>query len=145
MPRVARVRVMEVTHAAGHKRVERHGQPMMTKDVEVEYSPTYTYLGVEPALTEPTAALILTSVDYKTTLKGFGRQWRASLDANKALWRCELSRRARSGRFGILGAVAIVDDEHPVIVVQTGDVKTETRFNFSHPTGVENINLDEYI
>ncbi|OGF82440.1 hypothetical protein A3B18_03810 [Candidatus Giovannonibacteria bacterium RIFCSPLOWO2_01_FULL_46_13] len=142
LPSVARVRVMEVTHVSGQRRMERHkdaegavpgvslshpGQP--TRTVEVEYSPTYTYLVLEPTGEEPLAALIFTSVNYKTTLKGFGRQWYASLDTSAALWVRELSSSARSGRFGAYGAVAVVDEGHLVIAKQWGDIESHTAFS----------------
>lgn len=138
VPSVARVRVMEVTHAAGQHRVEKHGTPMGPKnEVEVEYDPTHTYLALEPSEENPSAALILVSVDYKTTLKGFGRQWHARLDAVGALWATELSRSARSGRFGVYGAVAVVDDDHPVVVEQTGAIKRRLIYHCSNPGGLE--------
>ena len=136
VPSIARVRVMEVLHAAGHRRVEKHGAPMGPKtEVEVEYPSTYTYLALEPDESEPLAALVAPWVDYKTTLKGFGRQWHATLDASRALWACRLSRQARSSRFGTLGAIAVVDDDHPVVTRQTGDVKSLAIFNLSSPQG----------
>jgi len=134
LPRVGRVRVMEVRHAAGHKRTERHGVPMGPKEeVEVEYSDTYLYVVIEPmpfADTEPTMALVLASVDYKTTLKGFGRQWHASLDDSRALWSVRLSNQARSGRFGTLGCLAVVDDSHPVVATQTGSLENTREWTF---------------
>lgn len=137
VPTIARVRVMMVTHAAGHRRVELHGVPMGPKEsVEVAYSPEYTYLALEPSKFEvPTAALVLASVAYKTTLKGLGRQWHCRL-SDQALWSLGISNSARSGRFGIEGLVAVVDDDHPVVAEQYGDVETEVRYDLSHPSGV---------
>jgi hypothetical protein len=138
LPKVARVRVMEVTHAKGHSRIERHGEPLMRKEeVRVDYSPSYQYLVLEPTDQAPTAALIFPSVCYKTTLKGFGRQYHAKMDASQALWAQELSCCARSGRFGTYGAIAIVDDQHPVVTEQTGDVKSKKYFTSSHPEGCD--------
>lgn len=136
VPLIARVRVMEVEHEDGHRRIERHGAPLEKKtEVEVAYPATYQYLVLEPVEAEPTAALILVSVDYKTTLKGFGRQWYARLDEGGALWAKRLSREARSGRFGVNGAVAIVDNEHPVIAEQWGDKQSVRRFTLTAPDG----------
>lgn len=138
LPKVARVRVMEVTHVKGHSRIERHGEPLIKKDeVRVDYSPVYQYLVLESTEETPTAALIFPSAHYKTTLKGFGRQYYATVDVSQVLWARELSRRARSGRFGTYGAVAIVDDTHPVISEQTGDVKSKKYFTLSHPNGCD--------
>jgi len=149
VPAVARVRVMEVTHEKGSRRIEKikdasnavpgvslshPGQPKI--EVEREYPATYQYLVLEPTDAEPTAALILLSVHHKTTLKGFGRQFVARLNAAGALWCCELSSSAReTGRFGIYGAIAVVDDNHCVETEQWGDVRSHTRFSLSHPRG----------
>ena len=140
LPEVAHVRLMEVHHATGHKRVERHGKPLMAKtEVGVEYPATYTYLVIEPAEpgSEPTAALVFPSVCYKTTLKGLGRQYHASLDTSRGIWATRLSSSARSGRFGCYGAIAIVDDQHPVVTKQTGDVKSKRYFTLAHPDGCD--------
>lgn len=138
LPSVARVRVMEVTHAAGQVREERiknvemavpgvslshPGQPSTV--VRREYSPTYQYLALEPAQGEPVAELVFARVRYKTTLKGFGRQYHASLDISRALWAVRLSSSARSGRFGTYAAIAIVDRDHPVFGRVWGDIQAE--------------------
>ncbi len=138
VPKIGRVRIMQVEHKSGHTRIEKHGEPMRPKEeVKVEYSPTYTYIVIEPMPvdTEPTMALVLASVDFKTTLKGFGRQWGCEFDISQTLWSCHLSNRARSGRFGQQGCIAIVDDEHPVTARQIGGVTSERRWNFSNSSG----------
>ena len=142
LPSVARVRVMEVEHEAGHVRAEKRGSsvyglaPHPVQHVEVEYPSTYQYMVLEPTDAEPAAALVLASVDFKTTLKGYGRQWHAALDASGALWAVEISSSARrTGRFGVYGAIAVVDDDHPVIGREWGDVKSHRRFTLSFPGG----------
>ncbi len=140
LPQIARMRLMNVTHAAGHKRIERHGEVMGKKEVlEVSYPADYTYLVLEPAEPEasPTAALVFPKVSWKWTFKGFGRQYYASLETDCAIWAVRLSSSARSGRFGCYAAIAIVDDNHPVVARQTGDFQSTRYFTFSHPYGCE--------
>jgi len=156
LPKVARVRVMEVTREKGNVRQERRhdegamvpgapenhpGQPKVT--VEVQYEPTHQYLALDPLPedTEPTAALVLASVNRKTTIKGYGRQWGCSLNADEALWACHFSNSARSGRFGNQGVIAVVDDSHSVITRQTGDVQGEVAYTLSHPGGAEHASV----
>ncbi len=143
LPKVARVRVMQVTRESGNVRTERHGMVQGPKEtVEVRYPATLPYLARDPLPdddTEPTAALILASVNYKTTLKGLGCQWYCSLNSEQALWACRFSNRARSGRFGNDGAVAVVNDSHPVVTRQNGDEEGEWVYTLSHPEGAEHV------
>jgi len=149
VPAVARVRVMEVEHQQGQKRTERvkdveravpgvslshPGQPKIS--IEVQYPAAYRYVVLEPTDSEPTAALVMPSVYRKTTLKGFGRQFSASLNTSEALWAIELSAEARNtGRFGTYGTIAVVDDIHPVETQQSGDVKSHRRYTLKYPLG----------
>ena len=149
VPSVARLRVMQVEHEEGHRRIERRkdvananpyaslshpGQPKI--DVEVEYPATYQYLVLEPVEAEPVAALVMPQVQKKTTMKGLGRQWYASLDASRALWHQLLSRESRgTGRFWTQGVIAVVDDEHYVETKQWGDISSHYRYTMSQPKG----------
>jgi hypothetical protein len=127
LPEIAEVRLMRVTHSKGHVREERHGEVMGEKTLRtVEYSPEYEYLVILPVDDEEVKAemkLVYVSASYKTTLKGFGRQYYASLDTESAIWAHKMSSSARSGRFGSRMALALVDKDHPVISEITGDIQ----------------------
>ena len=138
------VRLMHVEHQAGDEREEKHGTMGKKVSVRQKYSPTYEYLAIDPDAGSffTSAALVLASVGYKTTLKGRGRQYYANLDTSLALWAYEMHSSARSGRFGTHIAIAIVDDDHPVYASQTGDVKSETIWNLSAPEGA---NVEDFL
>jgi hypothetical protein len=132
------VRLMRAVHEKGQEREEKHGEVMQPKNkVVVQYSREYSYIGIDPDWSndEPHYALILAKVDYKTTLKGLGRQIFAKMQADNAIWHIGMSSSARSGRFGTYSCIAIVNDDHPVFTEQTGDVKTSTIYNLSSPQG----------
>ena len=138
VPEVVRVRIMEVNHESGQTRRQKFGN--MTSGVhydDVTYSGRYRYMVIEPTDAEPTAALVAASVNHKVTLKGFGLQWGCTLDTSKALWSCQMSNSARSGRFGNQGCIAIVDDDHPVIGHITGKYPASWIFSQSHPLGLQ--------
>jgi hypothetical protein len=64
--------------------------------------------------------LVWRMADWKTTLKGYGRQWKRALrGAPVAEWRVTGS--CRSGRYGATAALAIVNAEHPLNVVEVFD------------------------
>lgn len=95
----------------------------------------YQYLVIEDSeFEEPTSALVFARADYKTTLKGFGRQYHATLDVGEALWSVRLSSSCRSGRYGSEMAVAIVG-EAPVVARTTGDVEDVRAWSMAYPWG----------
>lgn len=51
----------------------------------------------------------------KTTIKGYGRQYYASLDPSATLWHKAISGGVRSGRVHTEGILAIVSEEHPLV------------------------------
>ena len=130
---------MEVIHEKGQEREEvvkdyenaipgvslsHPGQP--TKRFVRVYPPSYQYLVIEPSIeAEPEMELVSVSVDYKTTLKGLGRQWEASLDCSSAFWSKEMSCSVRSGRAGTYGALAVVSASRPVHARQWGDLESD--------------------
>ena len=67
---------------------------------------------------EETAAkmkLAWATAHTKTTLKGYGRQYYASLDPAATLWHKSVSGGVRSGRAHTEGMLAIVSEEHPLV------------------------------
>lgn len=69
---------------------------------------------------QPTARLIWLTADWKTTIKGLGRQYRNEL-VGAPIWEQRISGQVRTGRLGCVGALAIVDDEHPLSVKNVFD------------------------
>lgn len=59
--------------------------------------------------------LIWLTAEYKTTIKGLGRQYKNSL-VGSPVWEHRISGQCRTGRYGGTGAMAIVDDAHPLWV-----------------------------
>lgn len=59
--------------------------------------------------------LIWRTSHSKTTLKGFGRQYHASLNPEATLWSKSCSGGVRSGRASTEGVLAIVEEGHPLI------------------------------
>ena len=110
----------EVTHR------ERLPIDFKTPSAEI-VTETRRYIRIDAAqATDEEAAtlprLVWKEAAWKTTLKGFGRQYRYEFDgAPIAMWSVRGS--ARTGRFGCAAALAIVDDQHPLDVVE--------KFNFS--------------
>ncbi|MCB0324348.1 MAG: hypothetical protein KDD69_12280, partial [Bdellovibrionales bacterium] len=114
---LATVRVMEVTHAAGHTLEVRSGQVLGPKHTEVlEFSPTMLYLAVEPV--EPTH--LGKEAETRMVLERTYSKWNASgqIDASAAHWAWTLSSSSRSGRHSSQTVVAIIDEEHPIFVRQ---------------------------
>jgi len=87
------------------------------------------YLVLEPADNKPSGLqFVFLRANRKTTLKGLGRQFHASLNLETALWSYRLESYCRSGRYGSLMALAIVSDEHPAYEKVWGDIKRERRY-----------------
>jgi len=118
---------MEVTKECGKSRMENHGEVMgAKKEVSVQYSPTWQYISIDPIDGDPTEELetLLLSIwrtDYKTTLKGFGRQYHSSWDTSRMLWSYSMGSSARSGRFGSSIIVGIIGKENPIIEIFSED------------------------
>ncbi len=113
-----------------------------------DYLPEYQYLSIDPVdggtfdEHAPDYALIFANVHYKTTLKGFGRQFTAGLETCNAVWAYRLSSQAKkTGRFGNEMCVAIVDDANYVQGKVRGDINQSTAWTLSYPGGVELENL----
>ena len=124
---VGRLRLMEVEHEKGV--IDEKGS---------EHPKTYQYLSIdpEPSAIAPLCALVFASAHYKTTKKGFGRQFHVE-QQDKSLWSYSLSSSCRSGRFGDVMKVGVVDDIHPIILKNTGDFKLTKIWSLSYPTGKE--------
>ncbi len=74
------------------------------------------YLVFEPSDTDPQYNLHWITRYSKTTLKGYGRQYRYTIDSSAAIASWRVYGGARSGRLGTTGVLAITDEDHPVIV-----------------------------
>lgn len=59
--------------------------------------------------------LVWATAYSKTTLKGYGRQFHASISTDTCLWHQACSGGVRSGRAHTEGVLAIVDEKHPLI------------------------------
>jgi hypothetical protein len=137
---IGHVRLMEVEHESGETQtwLKKDGSMGMTA-----YHAAYEYLSIDPpeggVRNDHSAqyALCFSSVYYKTTLKGLGRQFHAGLDTDRAEWAYRLGSQARSGRFGNEMAIAIVTDRSPVFGTSTGDVEFRKIWSLSCPGGVE--------
>ena len=120
---VVRLRHMKALHKI-RKVIEegRHGDPIervvpITSDEGKEAIEEHEYIVLEPiqALTsEAKYELHWVKAYSKTTLKGYGRQYRACLDGDP-LWKKEVSGGVRSGRAHTTAWLAVVDQEHPVL------------------------------
>ena len=120
---LARVRVMRATHAERPQVIEElWGTPLRTVDLVQEFGNEYEYLVLEPVSaeltgTDPCMALVLATYEGKSALKG-GKSADGGVVENTAFWSVELTSSSRSGAHWGGTVVAIVDDEHPVIVRQ---------------------------
>lgn len=137
IPEVCRLRWMEATHAAPPPALEQKHGPAR------EWSPTWQYLVLErqDVATPATAALVVVSAESKTTLKGFGRQYHATLRAEGAF---QVLRRwerwaKETGWFSTASVMALVDDDHPIYVsgVGSGEAPWVRRYDLAAPQGRE--------
>lgn len=64
--------------------------------------------------------LVWRVANTKTTLKGYGRQYCNKLDGSP-LWERRVSGGVRSGRMYTVAALAVVDDDHPLSVLNVFD------------------------
>lgn len=134
---IVNVRVMEAKHlvkkwrfTAGHIMKSPFDEPKhlveRTLDINDEKAPEaetteeverreYIVLeGIAEAV-EAQYSLVWATAYSKTTLKGYGRQYHASLDTSTTIWHTSCQGGVRSGRAGSEGVLAVVDKEHPLI------------------------------
>lgn len=134
---IVSVRVMEVTHKVRFVTEEvstlRHGTILVHKNVPIGNTEEgkitlekRQYLALERWDREPSGMKLVWVTAYsKTTLKGFGRQYRAEIvGAPVAEWR--IGGGVRSGRAYTDGCLAIIDQDHPLMVkcYEGGEVET---------------------
>lgn len=84
----------------------------MTTEIETR---EYIVLEEIAEVVAPQYSLVWATAYTKTTIKGYGRQYHADLDASITLWSASCSGGVRSGRAGSEGVLAIVNEEHPLI------------------------------
>jgi len=125
--RVKVVRELRSTLEYGSVTVEREIPITTTEEEEPEAEKvirTRKYLVIEPFDGPATSRLVWAEAHTKTTLKGFGRQYWASITGDPvASW--IVSGGYRSGRAGTTGALAIVSEDRPLVVEKTGDISGE--------------------
>ncbi len=131
---IVSIRYMEATHrvkAVSEERETVYGKVQvekilpMTAEEGDEKLFTGQYLVLEKARKEEVVGkLVWAEAHTKTTLKGFGRQYWAEVSGQPlAEWR--VSGGVRSGRAHTTGVLAVVREEHPLIIQKTGDIKGE--------------------
>ena len=135
---VVNIREMEVVHRVRIKietrRTLEHGEVSIEKEVPLfsaegkEESRTRRYLVFEPVDSEPKAHLVWVTAHTKTTLKGLGRQYWSKV-TGAPITRWAVSGGARSERFHTDGVLAVVDEEHPIVVTTTGDIQKEVMYS----------------
>ncbi len=109
------LRLMEVT------RNRKNGEKTIKGEIQ-------EYLVLEPSEAESDMKLVWLRADYKTTLKGLGRQYYASIDTDMSLWSFSFSSCCRSGRFGSKMALAIVDSKNYATEKVWGDIEREKTY-----------------
>lgn len=97
----------------------------LTEEVE---SRQYVALEGIAEVVEPAYSLVWETAHSKTTLKGYGRQYHALLDASATLWHTRCKGGVRSGRQNTEGVLAIVDNNHPLISTFSEGSETTTRY-----------------
>jgi hypothetical protein len=133
---VVSVREMEAKHLIKVRREQKqtmeHGEVIVEKELPItaddpeaeEVIRTRHYLVLEPSDGEATCQLVWAEAHTKTTLKGLGRQYWARVEgAPIASW--YVFGGVRSGRAHTTGVLAIVDQEHPLYIIKTGDIEGE--------------------
>lgn len=134
---IINIREMQVVHLTKKLFVTKHffrggGSYTIEKPVPyfdapeeaVEQKEKREYLVFEKSREPEIARLVWAEAHTKTTLKGLGRQCWASVEgAPLVSW--EISGCMRSGRKQTTGVLAIVDEEHPLIIKKTGGIKGE--------------------
>jgi hypothetical protein len=133
---VVSVREMEAKHLIKVRREQKqtmeHGEVIVEKELPItaedpeaeEVIRTRHYLVLEPFDGEATCQLVWAEAHTKTTLKGLGRQYWARVEGTPlASW--EVKGGYRSGRAYTVGTLAIVDSDHPLYIIKTGDIEGE--------------------
>ncbi|OHA73325.1 MAG: hypothetical protein A2940_01200 [Candidatus Wildermuthbacteria bacterium RIFCSPLOWO2_01_FULL_48_29] len=129
------IREMEVLHRVKVKTEIRqtlhHGPVAVERELSITgaegeealRSRRYLVLESTPGV-EPRAELVWATAHTKTTLKGFGRQYWAKVGGTPiAQWK--ITGGYRSGRAHTEGVLAIVSEDHPLLVTTTGDIQEE--------------------
>ncbi len=124
---VARLRIMRATHQEPQRLKVMSGTPMGPKHEEtLTFEPTYEYLVLEPvrgdlAQSEPPMTLVAAGYSGKSALKG-GKDASGGLVKNLAHWSQQLTSFSRTGAHWGGTVIAIVDNEHPVLMRQDNNV-----------------------
>lgn len=101
-------------------------EPGEGQEIE-EVQETRRYLYLAKSNMEEQCRLVYATAHTKTTLKGLGRQYYADvLGAPLAKW--EVYGGARSGRYYTIGVLAIVDEQHPLVIITRGDIKDREEY-----------------
>jgi phage FluMu protein Com len=88
--------------------------------VRMKYHKQYEYLVVEPSDSEIIGSIDVFTAAYKTTLKGFGRQWRQEFQfTGEPEIVCSLKNWCNSQRFGCNTLIAICDPESDIETIET--------------------------
>lgn len=137
---IVSIREMEAKHLIKVRREQRvtleHSKVTVEKELPVtaddpdaeEVIRVRRYLVLEPFDGPAICRLVWAEADTKTTLKGFGRQYWAEIKGTPiASWLVVGG--VRSGRAHTTGALAIVDQDHPLYVIKTGDIEGEEVYN----------------
>ena len=120
---IARVRVMRATHAERPHVVEAlWGTPLKIVDMTMEFGHSYDYVVLEPVShevvgAEAPVALAVASYHGKTALKG-GKSADGEVTENQAFWSTHLTSASRTGAHWGGTVVAVVDDEHRLVIRQ---------------------------
>lgn len=121
------IRLMEVTRNRKITKMEKDENGNEKEILDLIEGEKQKYLVLEPSEEESELKLYWIRADYKTTLKGLGRQYHAQIDLTTAVWAKEFYSSCRSGRYGSKMALVIVSPDHPAYYKQTGDIQNETR------------------
>lgn len=126
---VARVRVMRATHQEPRKITVKSGTPMGPKHEEtLEFAPTYEYLVLEPingelASAEPPMTLVAAGYSGHTTqMFKLGKDRSGGVVENRSHWSQRLISVSRSGAHWGGTIVAVVDNDHYLLIRQDNNV-----------------------
>lgn len=102
---------------------QREGERSETKEE------SSSYVVLSPNSVKPSGDwLVFAEAHTKTTLKGFGRQYRAHIDGDDPLWYMPFTGGYRSSRAYSIGWLAIVSERAPICVRTTGDICQSRRY-----------------
>jgi hypothetical protein len=114
--------VDRIRHTLKYGPVEIENEHPITSDEGEETIRTRHYLRLERAYDVPNAKLVWATAYSKTTLKGYGRQFHASVEDDATIASWKLSGGVRSGRASTTGVLAVVNEDHPLLIKKTGDI-----------------------